>query len=263
MTQHDAVRTGTHDSDTSRTASLGMKILAVIPALNVAHKVGEVVGRVPDSEVDRVLVIDDGSTDATAGVAREAGATVVQHRINRGAGAAIRTGIAYAREHDFDGVVILNAIGKYDPADVGGLLTPLREGRADLVQGSRFVDGGRHRGTPLRRLLGQRGYSFVFSMLLGHTISDASSGIRAFRTSLARADGIDLEQRWLDRYELEPYLLWKSIQLGYRVLEVPMNVHYPAGPRASYTRMRPVRDWWHLTRPLVLLTFERALSRGR
>ena len=235
-----------------------MKILAIIPALNVAQKVGEVIRRVPAREVDRVLLVDDGSTDETYKVALEAGATVLNHGQNRGVGAAIRTGIGYARKHEFDGVVILNAIGKFDPADVGVLLEPLREGRADLVQGSRFAVGGSLHGIPFKRLIGTRGYSLVFSTLLGHTVTDASSGIRAFKTSLAFSKGIDLDQGWLDRYELEPYLLWKTIACGYRVLEVPMTIHYPPGPRSEYTRMRPVIDWWHLARPLLSLAASRA-----
>ena len=238
-----------------------MKTLAIIPGLNVAGHVGEVVGRVPTGEVDAILVVDDGSTDDTSGAARGAGATVIRHEQNRGVGAAIRTGLRYAREQGFDAVVILNAIGKYDPARVGDLLAPLRADRADLVQGSRFVAGASHDGIPFKRRIGTRGYSLVFSVLLGHSVSDASSGIRAFRTSLAFADGIRLDQPWLDRYELEPYLLWKSIERGYRVVEVPMRIEYPAGPRHAYTRMRPVHDWWHLVRPMVTLWFERAESR--
>jgi len=235
-----------------------MKILAIIPALNVARQVGNVIRRVPAREVNQVLLVDDGSTDGTADVAREAGATVISHEHNRGVGAAIRTGIEYALKNGFEGVVILNAIGKFDPADVGSLLAPLREGRADLVQGSRFVADGNHHGTPLKRWIGQHGYSFAFSALLGRRVSDASSGIRAFRTSLAYSEGIDLNQKWLDRYELEPYLLWKTIELGHRVLEVPMTVHYPPGPRVEYTRMRPVRDWWRLVRPMFILAADRA-----
>jgi len=235
-----------------------MKILAIIPALNVARQVGDVIRRVPAGEVDLVMLVDDGSTDTTADVARDAGATVVSHAQTRGVGAAIRTGIEYALKNGFEGVVILNAIGKFDPADVGSLLAPLREGRADLVQGSRFAAGGGHHGTPLKRWIGQHGYSFAFSALLGRRVSDASSGIRAFRTSLAYSDGIDLNQKWLDRYELEPYLLWKSIERGHRVLEVPMTVHYPAGPRVEYTRMRPGRDWWRLARPMFILAADRA-----
>lgn len=238
-----------------------MRVLAIVPGLNVGRHVGEVVRRVPSAEVEQVLVVDDGSTDDTSDVARATGATVVRHEQNRGVGAAIRTGILYARDHGFDTVVILNAIGKFDPSHVGTLLKPLREGTADLVQGSRFVAGGSHRGIPFKRRIGTRGYSLAFSTLLGHSISDASSGIRAFRTTLAFSEGIELDQRWLDRYELEPYLLWKSIERGHRVVEVPMRLEYPEGPRKGYTRMRPVVDWWHLARPLVTLTFERFETR--
>jgi dolichol-phosphate mannosyltransferase len=238
-----------------------MKTLAIVPGLNVARHVANVVKRVPPGEVDRVLVVDDGSTDGTSEAAKAAGAEVVRHEQNRGVGAAIRTGLEYARDHGFDAVVILNAIGKYDPAQVGTLLEPLRAGTADLVQGSRFVKGGSHHGIPFKRRIGTRGYSIAFSTLLGHPVSDASSGIRAFRTSLAYADGIRIGQSWLDRYELEPYLLWKSIECGHRVVEVPMTVHYPPGPRSEYTRMRPVHDWWHLVRPLITLAFDRTESR--
>ena len=237
-----------------------MKTLAIIPGLNVAQHVGNVVKRVPGQEVDRVLVVDDGSTDNTSEVARQAGADVVRHETNQGVGAAIRTGIGYARAHGYDAVVVLNAIGKYDPADLGTLRAPLRAGVADLVQGSRFLEGGSHHGIPFKRRVGTRGYSLVFSTLLGHRVSDASSGIRAFKTSLSEARGIDLNQRWLDRYELEPYLLWKTIECGHRVVEVPMRVEYPQGPRSSYTRMRPVQDWWHLVRPMLKLTLQRAGS---
>ena len=165
-------------------------------------------------------------------------------------------------EHGYDAVVILNAIGKFDPAGLGVLLEPLQDGSADLVQGSRFVAGGSFTRMPMKRQLGTRAYSALFSLLLGQWVTDASSGIRAFRCSILDTPGLDVAQSWLDRYELEPYILWKALELGLRVVEVPMDVKYPEGPRASYTRMRPIIDWWRLSRPLLILTAER-LRRGR
>ena len=246
----------------SRKSPGRLRVLALIPGLNVGAQIVErVLQRVPRELVDEMLMIDDGSTDDTVAKARAGGATVISHEHNRGVGAAIRTGLHYAQAHGFDAVVILNAIGKFDPAGLGVLLEPLQDGSADLVQGSRFLPGGSFTRMPMKRQLGTRAYSALFSLLLGQWVSDASSGIRAFRCSLIDTPGMDLEQPWLDRYELEPYLLWKALQLGLRVVEVPMDVKYPDGPRASYTRMRPIIDWWRLSRPLLILSAER-LRRG-
>ena len=235
-----------------------LRVVAIIPSLNVgAEIVDRVLRRVPRQLVDEMLVVDDGSTDDTAEKSRAAGATVVSHEHNRGVGAAIRTGLYYAQAHDYDAVVILNAIGKFDPAGIGVLLEPLQDGTADLAQGSRFLPGGSFTRMPMKRQLGTRAYSALFSLLLGKWVTDATSGIRAFRCSILNTPGLDIAQPWLDRYELEPYLLWKALELGLRVAEVPMDVHYPEGPRASYTRMRPFHDWWRLSRPLLILGAER------
>lgn len=240
---------------------MSLRVQAIIPALNVARVVGErVIRRIPRDQVAEIVLIDDGSTDDTAEVARAAGATVLSHERNRGVGAAIRTGLAHARQQGHDAVVILNAQGKYDPIDIGTLLAPLNDGSADLVQGSRFVDGGAYEDMPLRRLVGQRAYSALFSLLVGHLVTDASSGIRAFRVSLTEHPELDLDQPWLDRYELEPYLLFRAVELGLRVKEVPMLVHYPK-ERADYTRMRPIIDWWHISRPLLILGADSAKRR--
>src|SRR5262245_49650760 len=123
-----------------------IRILAIIPALNVERQVvDQVIRRIPTDLVDGVLLIDDGSTDATGDVARAAGATVIRHEVNQGVGAAIRTGIEYARRNGFEGVVILNAIGKYDPAGMANLLAPLRAGEADRVRSEERRGGERGR----------------------------------------------------------------------------------------------------------------------
>ena len=271
MTLRDCVDTVGDMSNTSSDTSPGesqgerkgkaagrLRVLAIIPGLNVGGQIVErVLKRIPRDLVDEMLMIDDGSTDDTVAQARSGGATVVSHERNRGVGAAIRTGLHYAQAHGYDAVVNLNAIGKFDPAGLGVLLEPLQDGSADLVQGSRFVAGGSFSRMPMKRQLGTRAYSALFSALLGKWVTDASSGIRAFRCSIIDTPGMDLSQSWLDRYELEPYLLWKALQLGLRVVEVPMDVKYPEGPRASYTRMRPIIDWWRLSRPLLILSAER------
>jgi len=82
-------------------------------------------------------------------------------------------------------------------------------------------------------------------------ISDATNGFRIFRSEILRHPSVKLEQSWLDSYDLEPYVLYKSIRAGYRVSEVPCTVTYHA--REGYTKMRGIRDWWRLFRPALLL----------
>jgi dolichol-phosphate mannosyltransferase len=91
----------------------------------------------------------------------------------------------------------------------------------------------------------------VFSVLTLRRITDATNGFRILRTEILRDPRVDIDQPWLTSYDLEPYVLYKSIRLGYRVVEVPCTVRYHA--REGYTKMRGMRDWWRLFRPAVLL----------
>ena len=107
---------------------------------------------------------------------------------------------------------------------------------------------------PLRRKLGTRGYTFLFSLFAFKRVADASSGFRAIRLSLFDDKRIDLHQEWLDRYELEPYLLFKALRLCHKVVEVPVTIEYPKETDPIvYTKMRAFVDWWKIFRPVVFL----------
>jgi dolichol-phosphate mannosyltransferase len=213
-----------------------------------------VVERVPRDAVDAVLVVDDGSTDDTGARAQGAGAVVVRHDRNRGVGAAIRTGIDYARAHGFDIVVVVSGGGKSPPEQIPGLLAAILDDRADLVQGSRYLEGGAYVRMPWTRRWGTRAYTLLFSLLCRRRVTDASSGIRAFRVSVLDDRRLNLWQPWLDRYELEPYLLFQALRCGVRVVEVPIRIEYPSGADVlPYTKMRAVTGWWSIFRPVLLL----------
>jgi dolichol-phosphate mannosyltransferase len=94
-------------------------------------------------------------------------------------------------------------------------------------------------------------YSTIFSVLAIHRVTDATNGFRIFRSSILSDSKVDIDQEWLTSYELEPYLLYKAIRRGYKVIEVPCTVRYHA--KEGYTKMRGVRDWWRLFRPAILL----------
>ena len=122
---------------------------------------------------------------------------------------------------------------------------------ADYVQGSRWLPGGKVVGSTGGRGFGTRIYSIAFSLLVGRRVSDATNGFRILRSSLLDDPRINLDQTWLTSYDLEPYVLFKAIRGGYRVIEHPVTVVYHA--TEGYTKMRGVKDWWRLFRPALLL----------
>ncbi len=235
----------------------GKTIAALIAAHNEEAKIGRVVERILHGpvDVDEIVVVDDGSTDATARVAAGKGATVISTGVRRGVGAAFRTAMHHARDRGMDVAVILAGNNKDDPNEIPRLLDPICDEDYDLVMGSRFLAGGRYGGDmPLYRKWATRFHPWVMSRFVGKRLTESTNGFRAFKLSLLDDPRIRLDQRWLDTYGLEVYLLWKAIKLGYRHTEVPCTKIYPPR-RLGYTKMKPIIGWWDILRPVFLLGF--------
>lgn len=228
----------------------GGTVAAVLPLFNEGAVIGELVRRMPP-QVAQTFVIDDGSDDDGPAAAGGAGATVIRLGRRSGVGAAIRAGLLAAMAAGHGTVVVLAANGKDDPAEIPTLLAALAGG-LDYVQGSRFLLGGSHRNLPLARLLMIRTYTLLFGALVGRQGTDVTNGFRAYRLALLADRRIDIQQPWLDHYELEYYIHYKALTLGYRTGEVGVSKTYPA-TRRPYSKIRPVLDWWSIIRPLVLL----------
>jgi dolichol-phosphate mannosyltransferase len=226
-------------------------VMVVLPALNEEGKVGRVIEKVPVDIVDRVVVVDDGSTDGTVRDAEGRGAYVIRHETNRGVGAAIRTGLDYAIAQGYDITVIMASDDQDVPSEVTRLLDPIVGDGMDYVHGSRYIGGGERLNHPLYRTISTRLYSLMFRILTGAPVTDGTNGFRAFRTEICR--NFNLRQEWLDRYELEPYLYYQVVTSGLRWKEVPVTKVYPADKRVGYTKMSPLRDWWRISRPLFFL----------
>lgn len=230
--------------------------MCILPAWNEQGKIGNVVRKVlAVEEVEAVLVVDDCSNDGTGQEALDNGALLVRHDVNKGVGAGIRTGLNYAREHDFDIAVIMSGDDQHEPRELPVVLGPLRDGSADFVQGSRRLRGGKTVNGPLFREITTRVFSLIFTIFTARRITDGTNGFRAFFLSVLDDESIDLDQDWLDTYELEPYLLYKAVRMKHcTVVEVPITIYY-RGEVKQYSKMRPIRDWWRLIRPLVFLRF--------
>jgi dolichol-phosphate mannosyltransferase len=105
---------------------------------------------------------------------------------------------------------------------------------------------------PLYRRIATRIHPLLFSLVVGRRVTESTNGFRAVHRRVLEDERLDLDQAWLDQYELEPYLYIRAIQLGYRTLEAPVSKLYP--PKAvGQTKMVPIRGWWSILRPLVLL----------
>ncbi len=231
-----------------------LKILCILPAYNESGKIGKVVNKVKTLRVvDEIIVADDCSTDNTKIEAETAGATVITHPQNMGVGAGIRTGIKYGIEHKFDIAVIMSGDDQHEPKELPPVLDKIKENRAYFIQGSRRLKGGGTENAPIFREITTRLYSLIFTIFTFKRITDGTNGFRAFYLDMFKHPQINLDQNWLNTYELEPYLLWKAVTLPeFKVIELPITIYYH-GDKKQYTKMKPFRDWWRLARPLIYL----------
>ncbi|NLD41948.1 MAG: glycosyltransferase family 2 protein [Chloroflexi bacterium] len=216
------------------------RILALIPAWNEAPTLGPIVTAV--REMLPVLVVDDGSTDATAEVARRSGAIVVSHEVNRRKGAALMTGFAWALEQGYDAVVTLDADGQHDPADLSSLLSAFRDGAGDLIIGERTFSE-----MPFPRWFTTPLGSRVLSCALGVRVTDNQSGYRVLSRRFLEAMRLTSTG-----FEMEVEMIWEAIRLGLPIGWVPIRTIYLPERKSGFHPLKDsarfLRMVWHIWR---------------
>ncbi len=195
------------------------KILAAIPCYNEERFIGSVILKVKEY-VDQVIVVDDGSNDATSEIAEAAGALVERHKVNRGKGVAVNTAFNLAREMGVDALVLIDGDGQHDPAEIPLLLHPVLDGEADVVIGSRFLRPDNR--IPKYRAIGQRVLTLTTNLGSDVWLTDSQSGLRAF--SRRAIELLFFNHSGLS-VESEMQFLIKENNL--RVTEVPITAKYP------------------------------------
>ncbi len=213
-----------------------MRRIAVVPAFNEQQNVGRVIEEIRafDPGLD-IVVVDDGSVDATAAVARQHGATVLRLPFNLGIGGAVQTGFRYAFEHEYDLAVRVDGDGQHDPSQLDRVIAPVLAGEADIAVGSRFVaDVEGYRSSRSRRL-GIRLLAVVVSRIVGRRVTDTTSGFQALNRK-----GIALFARDYphDYPEVEATVMVSRHRL--RAVEVPVSMRERSSGRSSITAMRSI-----------------------
>jgi dolichol-phosphate hexosyltransferase len=203
----------------ARATNRGERVLGVIvPAYNEARTIEVVIRRVLDQPcVQQVVVIDDCSTDGTLGIARrmtsDRRVVVKSHEVNRGKGAAIRTGLEAITAPL---VIIQDADLEYDAGDYEKLISPILRGRADVVFGTRGFAG--HSAYSYWFVIGNQLVTTFTNVLFNCYIQDMETGYKVMRTSLMRRLGLQG-----DRFDVEPQITGRILRLGYRIYEVPID----------------------------------------
>jgi glycosyltransferase involved in cell wall biosynthesis len=200
-----------------------MKIIIYIPAYNEEEEISNVIANIPKdiSGVDEItlLVVDDGSTDKTADLARESGADVVSHRINRGLGIAFQSGMQYALDHSADILVGIDADNQFDPNDIPRLIQPIIEDEAELVTGNRFAQG-KPENMPAVKYWGNKQVARIVSMATGNQYKDVSCGFRAYSREAL------LHMNLFGTFSYTHEAILNLAFQGLPIVEVPIGVRY-------------------------------------
>jgi glycosyltransferase involved in cell wall biosynthesis len=211
----------------------GQKVMVVMPAYNAAKTLKTTYDAIPMDNVDRVILVDDGSRDETLQIAKELELEVFVHSRNFGYGANQKTCYTEALKAGADIIVMLHPDYQYDPALLPNVIAPIKAGAADIVLGSRLLQG--HvvaQGMPWWKFLGNRFLTWVENKVLGLSLSEYHTGYRAYDRRVLEEVPFLLNS---DRFVFDQEMIVQAAHLRFRIKEVPVPTRYfPEASSASF-----------------------------
>lgn len=195
-----------------------MNILIGIPAFNEENNIRNILQQVKKI-AENILVCDDGSTDNTYNIAKEMGVKVIKHKKNLGYGSAIKTIFEQAKILDVDVLITIDADGQHDVSDINKIIEPIKQNKADIVIGSRFLE--KSKNIPKYRKLGIKAINGLTNIPSKSNISDTQSGFRGYSKNVLKQ--IDLIENGMG---ISTEILLKSIKNNFKIFEVPINISY-------------------------------------
>ncbi len=229
----------------AKTKRLIPDIIAVIPAYNAEATIKLVVSKVR-RKIARCIVVDDGSSDKTGILAKEAGAELLVHISNRGKGAAVKSAFEFLKKQDFKYLILLDADGQHEPGEVFRLVQQARRKRADVVCGNRMKNP---KNMPALRITTNKIMSKITSWLCRTNLSDTQCGYRLL--SKRAVNNIEIKK---DNFEVDTEILFQASKLGYRISEATVSTIY-ADNHSSH--INPIGDTLRFLRLVTGLLISR------
>ena len=220
------------------------KTCVLIPSYNEAKTIGRLIKDLIALGLSP-CIIDDGSTDDTGKIAASAGAIVLKNEKNKGKGASLREGFAYALKEGFDAVIIMDGDGQHEAGDIDSFLKKMNDSGADIVIGNRMMDTA---SMPLERKITNRLMSYVISKMCGKTIPDTQCGFK-----LIKRDVLEKIQLESSNFEIESEVLLKAARRGFRIESVPIKTVY----EGEVSKIKPIMDTIRFLALLVKMAWQR------
>lgn len=237
------------------------RLLIGITVYNDGSKIRKVFDALEKFQIEdnieyKVIVVDDASTDKTLEISKKYckknGWELIAHEKNCGVGKSLKEIIHYGIDNHYEYLTCIPGNNKVKPNTVKNFYFPVINEGYDYVKGSRYLKGGECDNLPSFRRIAIPIYSFLVTATMRTKVTDVTCLVNALKLNIFKKYNINIDQDWLDKYELEYYILYYVLKNNLKFKETPIKAFYPK-TKKNYTKIKPFSGWWSMIRPWVLL----------